>query len=479
VADRRRPNFSGEQGFTLVELLTVILITGMITSAIVGVVVSVGRAERVALDLTNNLDSARLASERVRDVIRASYAICDDSTETVLSLWRDDTDNDRRVDPDEMTTIDVGGGQLLRADGDGTTRVLATGVGASSFEYLDEDGIVVAPPLVGRAIDCAAAGVDQTDRGDITTVSLTLSGDRAPGGRTPPTEVNSQISLRNAILADGSIEPNRTPTASFQQNCTPPTCTFDASGSHDEDGEIVTYHWDFGGLGTGTGKTTSYTFPMTEGSYPVTLTVTDDGGAVHWTTQFVTIQPGNANPAADITASCSGLTCTFSGAGSTDSDGTIVDYSWDFGEPGGVPGSGVSLSHTYATPGSYAVTLTVTDNDGATGSQTRTVNPNTSLGVVDVTLDDISTARNNNFYYAKVQILVMNSDGSPAVGVQVKGRFGGETSPLVAKETNAQGVAVLQADGDYAATTLVSFTVVEVENRTMSTTPYILLRYPS
>jgi PKD repeat protein len=218
---------------------------------------------------------------------------------------------------------------------------------------------------------------------------------------------------------------------------------------------------------------------MIEGSYAVTLTVTDDGGAVHWTTQFVTIQPGNANPAAEIEASCSGLTCTFSGAGSTDSDGTIVDYAWDFGEPGGALGSGVAVTHTYAAPGSYAVTLTVTDNDDATGSQTRTVNPNSSFGVVDVRLDDISTARNANFFYAQVQILVMNSDGSPAVGVHVKGRFGGETSPLVAKDTNAQGVAVLQANGDYSAGTLVPFTVVEVEGRTMSTVPYIVLRYPS
>jgi PKD repeat protein/type II secretory pathway pseudopilin PulG len=482
VVDRLRHRLSRDEGgFTLVELLTVILITGFITSAIVGVVVSVGRAERVALDMTNNLDSARLASERVRDVVRASYAICNDSTTDTLRLWRDDTDNDRRVDADERTSISVAGGQLTRTDTGNPARVLATGVGPSSFVYLDEDGLEVAPPLGARAIDCSS-GAEQQNRGDITTVSLTLSGDRAPGGRTPPTEVNSQISLRNAVLADGSIEPNRTPTATFVQNCNPPSCTFDAAASHDEDGTIAKYEWDFGGLGSGTGVTASFDFPLPFGStpvsYPVTLTVTDNGGAVHWTTQFVTFDPEALTAAAEVSAACTGLTCTFSGAASRPVGG-ITSYSWELGDPAETTASGPSISHTYATSGSYAVTLTVTDTTGAVGSKTVIVNPNTAAGSVDVALTDVSTARNANTYYAVAQIIVTNTDGSPAVGVNVKGRFGGETAPLVAKDTNAQGIAVLQASGDYPRAATVPFTVVDVEGRTMSTTPMITLRYPS
>ena len=68
---------------------------------------------------------------------------------------------------------------------------------------------------------------------------------------------------------------------------------------------------------------------------------------------------------------CSGLTCTFSGAGSYDSDGTIVGYSWQFGD--GQTATVVAPGHTYASPGSYQVTLTVTDDESATGTATRTV----------------------------------------------------------------------------------------------------------
>ena len=62
---------------------------------------------------------------------------------------------------------------------------------------------------------------------------------------------------------------------------------------------------------------------------------------------------------------------TFDGSGSTDSDGTIVSYAWDFGDTH--TGSGVTTSHAYSAIGIYTVTLTVTDNDGLTGSDTAVI----------------------------------------------------------------------------------------------------------
>ncbi|MHC4917083.1 MAG: PKD domain-containing protein, partial [Planctomycetota bacterium] len=56
------------------------------------------------------------------------------------------------------------------------------------------------------------------------------------------------------------------------------------------------------------------------------------------------------------------LTVSFDASGSSDPDGTIADYSWDFGP---AAGSGQATSHTFTEPGSYTVTLTVTDDDGA------------------------------------------------------------------------------------------------------------------
>lgn len=79
----------------------------------------------------------------------------------------------------------------------------------------------------------------------------------------------------------------------------------------------------------------------------------------------------NAPPTASFTSSCPNLTCAFNASASTDPDGTIASYAWDFGD--GASGTGPSPSHAYAAPGSYDVTMTVTDNGGATDAETRTV----------------------------------------------------------------------------------------------------------
>ena len=76
-------------------------------------------------------------------------------------------------------------------------------------------------------------------------------------------------------------------------------------------------------------------------------------------------------PVAAFTSGVSGLTANVNGAGSTDSDGTIASYVWDFGDGG--TGTGVTASHTYAADGTYTVTLTVTDNGGAKGTVSHSV----------------------------------------------------------------------------------------------------------
>jgi PKD repeat protein len=146
--------------------------------------------------------------------------------------------------------------------------------------------------------------------------------------------------------------------------------------SYDPDGYIISYYWEFGDGSDGWGMNTThqYTAP---GTYVVWLTVTDNEGATARdnctveVTGNVTNQPPVANADPDIQTVEVGQEAFFTGNGSYDTDGFIVSYNWDFGD--GSFGSGEEVSHIYSAPGTYNVTLVVTDDDGATDSDICTV----------------------------------------------------------------------------------------------------------
>jgi PKD repeat protein len=79
-------------------------------------------------------------------------------------------------------------------------------------------------------------------------------------------------------------------------------------------------------------------------------------------------------PSASFTPTCTDLACDLDGSASSDPDGgAIADYSWDFGDGTLVSGPSATVSHTYAAAGTYTAKLTVTDPDGATGSQVQSI----------------------------------------------------------------------------------------------------------
>jgi PKD repeat protein len=93
----------------------------------------------------------------------------------------------------------------------------------------------------------------------------------------------------------------------------------------------------------------------------------------HWTRTGLAPAPPNQPPTAAFAPSCTALTCSFDGSGSTDPDGSVIGYAWSFGD--GDTGTGVLPSHTYPFAGDYTVTLTVTDDGGATASTTMVLSP--------------------------------------------------------------------------------------------------------
>jgi len=206
-------------------------------------------------------------------------------------------------------------------------------------------------------------------------VSLTVTDDKGATGTKSIT-----VSVRPAA--------NQPPQAAFTFTPTSPRAEepvqFDASASKDPDGTITKYEWDFGDGGKDQGIKVNHMY-NTGGTYTVTLTVTDDQGAVGSAQQTVTVL-GQANkpPVASFTFSPAtpkvNESVQFDASASKDPDGTITKYEWDFGD--GAKGAGVKTTHAYAQPGNYTVTLTVTDNQGAKGSTTQTVTVAQTEGVI-------------------------------------------------------------------------------------------------
>ncbi len=162
---------------------------------------------------------------------------------------------------------------------------------------------------------------------------------------------------------------NTAPTASFTVSCTNSLCSFDGSSSNDPDGTIASYAWNFGDGTSGTGVTTTHDYGSAFGPYMPVLTVTDNFNATG--TLSTPLNVSNISPHAQINVNCVDLNCTLTSTGSIDPDGTITQYSWDFGD--GYSASGASVAHTFATPDVYTIALTVTDDDGAIDGTTQTV----------------------------------------------------------------------------------------------------------
>jgi PKD repeat protein len=180
------------------------------------------------------------------------------------------------------------------------------------------------------------------------------------------TETKTLTVTNTAPTARGTATPN--PAEAGTQ------VTFDATASTDaETPRALDYSWDFDGNGTedAKGPTTTHAFG-TAGDHVVKLTVTDPQGEAD--NQSIRVNTyGNNKPVAVIAGPTpdpapAGTELTFDGTGSYDTPSgaehgaAVATYAWSFGD--GATATQAKPTHTYATPGNYTATLTVTDNKG-------------------------------------------------------------------------------------------------------------------
>ncbi len=178
----------------------------------------------------------------------------------------------------------------------------------------------------------------------------------------------------NGVVPKGNAkgdwaEANEPPSAEFIADCDALSCIFDGGSSSDPDGSITSWGWQIDGEET-TGVSTEHTF-VEAGEFEVVLTVMDDEGASQSGTEMVSVTVPNEKPQAKFSTACVENACTFNAGASSDNDGSIVDWAWNFGD--GSSASDKSVEHSYAKAGSYSVSLTVTDDDQATDSSAHTV----------------------------------------------------------------------------------------------------------
>lgn len=207
---------------------------------------------------------------------------------------------------------------------------------------------------------------------------------KQPGLYTVRLQVKDDSGLSNStdeVL--GTIRINAAPepviTSSVSVAAAEALISFSAAKSHDADGKICTYNWDFGDGTTGQGRRINHAYKQ-PGRYTVRLTVADDSGvsnASQFTEQTVRI---NAPPVPVITMPeiVNTSQVVFDASKSSDADDKIIAYRWDFGDGGTAQGR--KVEHVYPLPGTYTVQLQVTDASGsasATQSAQQEIRVNT------------------------------------------------------------------------------------------------------
>ena len=317
----------------------------------------------------------------------------------------------------------------------------------------------------------------------------------ATGNRTVQLQVKDAANGTNTATVQVQVDLDQPPTAVANgaplTGKAPLLVTFSSVGTADADDALgtLTYLWTFTGGATSTLANPTYNF-TTAGAKTATLRVTDPFGKFDENTVSITVN-NNQNPVAVANGSpgsgLEDLTVNFSSVGTADPDDALgtLTYAWNFGDPtsgGANVSTSANPSHTYATPGTYTATLTVTDPYSGTNNATAGVtvyqdtdgdlySPNAAAGT-GIDCNDTSAAINpgatdtvgdgtdpncDGIDGTVANAVFVNSNGGVDSGSC--GAMGSPCASIGQAETNAPGQSkteVYVAGGTYAKFTVAS-----------------------
>jgi PKD repeat protein len=235
---------------------------------------------------------------------------------------------------------------------------------------------------------------------------------------------------------------NQPPTAQFASAVNTLSLGVDAVLSTDPDGTITSYAWNFGeptsSTNTANGRTATHTYAA-KGSYTVTLVVTDNTGLIATNQQQIAIVgAANISPIANFTSSPNALLVDFNGTTSIDPDGSIVTYSWDFGEPKSATNTaaGATPTHAYQFAGSYTATLTVTDDQGATNVKQALITVSGPLAIATNQLNDTAINASQCFQAGSDVLISCTSTAAISLNSAQDGMEGRDAFPSTNSPTD-------------------------------------------
>jgi PKD repeat protein len=304
-----------------------------------------------------------------------------------------------------------GNGLTLRVDDYGNSPSTATPLtgGVTS-------GTVTTYTLAGVISSASDVDVVSFSAGSVGVVTATL----VPATRSP--NLDAVVAL---LGSGGGVLATANPATSLGASL---TFTLPAPG---------TYYVSVRGTGYLDPLTTGYSSYGSLGNYQLTLATPAGGGG----------GGGGGSPPTAVavattpTSGTAPLTVGFSGAGSTDSDGTITSYSWTFGN--GQTGTGVTTTHVFTTPGTFSVTLRTTDNSAlsTTSAPVVVVVSGGTVRLAGLTLTTIVTQASRNRLRAQARAVVTVVDGNGGVvsGAVVSVRWSGLVTGTTSGTTGAAG----------------------------------------